>query len=352
MICGNFLDLLHLLLMLIVSTALVQMVKHIPGFGPLFDGQTDYTQPSSPVGLSLALGSFTFGMGMQLASGCASGTLVGLGSGFVKSWIVIWFFIAGATIAVLDPIYDWYSGLPATQSAITIEWYFTILILVGLFVIFLTIELRKARQRPPDSGSFTLRDAQNLMVMGHDADRDETNKPGYQLKRPRLWLSDIAIAISVALFFLCEGYNIGIMAPFPAIGSRVVSWFGTDVNQWHYWRKAKLPENLMFMDLFLSDIWVVLGASLASAFLVTFGKSQKNSATNVLKAIFGGLFMGLGGRMAGGCNIGAMLAGINLSSVSGFVWWGGAVAGSTVVALAELVVAARKSQRDSYVAIE
>jgi uncharacterized membrane protein YedE/YeeE len=350
LIFGDFIDISHLLLMLILSTGLVQIIKHIPGISPLFDSEAAFATPTSTVGLSLALGSFTFGMGMQLASGCASGTLVGMGSGLVKSWIVIWFFIAGATAAVWDPIYDWYTALPATESAITIEWYYTILILFALFVIFVTIEVRKVRKQVTQTTTaFSLRDAQNLMTIGYDTDRDEANKPGYQLKRPWLWISDLLIAIPVALFFLCEGYNIGIMASFPAIGTRVVSWFGIDVKRWHYWKKITFPDDLMRVDLFLSDIAIVLGAFVAATFFVNFGRNQKNSVADFLKAILGGLFMGIGGRMAGGCNIGAMLAGINLSSISGFVWWAGALCGSTVVALGEWLTSKKGG---SYTAVE
>jgi hypothetical protein len=46
-----------------------------------------------------AIGAFLFGIGMVIAGGCASGTLMRIGEGFTQQMIVIVFFIIGSMLA-------------------------------------------------------------------------------------------------------------------------------------------------------------------------------------------------------------------------------------------------------------
>jgi hypothetical protein len=61
------------------------------------------------VGIHTVLGGFIFGIGAVLAGGCASGTLMRMGEGFVQQWISIVFFIVGSVIGVVI--------MPSMQSA-------------------------------------------------------------------------------------------------------------------------------------------------------------------------------------------------------------------------------------------
>lgn len=51
-----------------------------------------------PVGLHTAVGAVLFGIGAVISGGCASGTLMRMGEGFVQQWIAIPFFVAGSAI--------------------------------------------------------------------------------------------------------------------------------------------------------------------------------------------------------------------------------------------------------------
>ncbi|HEU5140119.1 MAG TPA: YeeE/YedE thiosulfate transporter family protein, partial [Bacillales bacterium] len=51
-----------------------------------------------PVGVSVIVGGFVFGVGMQLGSGCASGTLFGIGGGRTASLVTIIGFVIGSVI--------------------------------------------------------------------------------------------------------------------------------------------------------------------------------------------------------------------------------------------------------------
>jgi uncharacterized protein len=48
------------------------------------------------VGIHTMIGAFLFGIGAVIAGGCASGTLMRMGEGFIQQWLVIVFFIIGS----------------------------------------------------------------------------------------------------------------------------------------------------------------------------------------------------------------------------------------------------------------
>lgn len=52
----------------------------------------------APVGLHTLVGGFLFGIGAVLAGGCASGTLMRLGEGFIQQMVALPFFILGSVL--------------------------------------------------------------------------------------------------------------------------------------------------------------------------------------------------------------------------------------------------------------
>ncbi len=52
----------------------------------------------APLSLATAIGAFMFGIGMVVAGGCASGTLMRVGEGFFMNMIALVFFIVGSLI--------------------------------------------------------------------------------------------------------------------------------------------------------------------------------------------------------------------------------------------------------------
>ncbi|MFX0550057.1 YeeE/YedE thiosulfate transporter family protein [Hathewaya histolytica] len=56
----------------------------------------------SPSGVHIAIGAFMFGIGMVIAGGCASGTLMRVGEGFTMQWLVLIFFVIGSLWGVKD----------------------------------------------------------------------------------------------------------------------------------------------------------------------------------------------------------------------------------------------------------
>lgn len=325
---GDFMQYRDLLVMLFVGTGLCSLVESINGFHPLFDATKTKTfqDSASPIGLSLVLGSFVFGIGMQLGSGCASGTFVGIGEGFLKAYVVLPFFVVGSVIAVLDPVYKWWTKLPSTKYPIRIEFGFTLMIIMTLFGFsFISDFIKRRKKEYSASGRDDFAGMRSLFTMDGPNTKSEDEEG-------EKWYKSIIVAAIVgcilALFYMFNGTMIGVTGILPKVGGAILKVCGVKVDKWIYFQMSPLPKNFLDSNIFDSNIFIALGAFLASTIKGNFGKSQKHGVIEYIKGVFGGLLMGFGARLANGCNIGAMTSGITSSSMHGFVWMFCAITGS------------------------
>jgi uncharacterized membrane protein YedE/YeeE len=60
----------------------------------------------APISVATGIGAFMFGIGMVIAGGCASGTLMRIGEGFWMQVISLFFFVVGSLWAAHD--YGWW----------------------------------------------------------------------------------------------------------------------------------------------------------------------------------------------------------------------------------------------------
>src|SRR3954468_10496802 len=67
----------------------------------------------SPVGVSVVVGAFLFGVGMQLGGGCASGTLYSAGGGNTRMLATLLAFIAGSVIGTAHM--PWWAATPSLK---------------------------------------------------------------------------------------------------------------------------------------------------------------------------------------------------------------------------------------------
>lgn len=111
--------------------------------------------PGGKVSLSLVLGSFLFGIGAVLAGGCASGTFVRMGEGYVQNYIAFVFFACGTVLGGLynsaasgsfltagSPVY-----LPKVFGGIMPTLILQLLVLLLLWVAAYKWEEKKIRER-------------------------------------------------------------------------------------------------------------------------------------------------------------------------------------------------------------
>ena len=93
------------MVMLALATAL---------FFPVLAAGSLFGQPVqgivAPIGVSVVVGAFIFGLGMQLGGGCASGTLYTVGGGSTRMLLTLAFFIVGSTLGAAH--FHWWTDLP------------------------------------------------------------------------------------------------------------------------------------------------------------------------------------------------------------------------------------------------
>src|SRR5271168_4516918 len=71
------------------------------------------------VGVSVLVGAFMFGLGMQLGGGCASGTLYTAGGGNSRMLVTLFFFIVGSALGAWH--LPWWSATPNIGSVSLIK---------------------------------------------------------------------------------------------------------------------------------------------------------------------------------------------------------------------------------------
>jgi uncharacterized membrane protein YedE/YeeE len=276
-----------------------------------------------PVSVSVFTGAFLFGIGMQLGGGCGSGTLYTVGGGHVRMLITLAFFIAGALIGTAH--LQWWLGLPNLGKVSLIEtlgWAPAlagqIAVLAALYWLVRQLEYRR-RGRLADLGS-------------------EVPRAGFVERLIfgpwPLWWGVVGLAALNLLTLLIAGHPWTITFAFALWGAKIWNALGGDVASWSFWSSGyqaqALQQSVLADTTSLMDFGVILGAVLAAALAGRFAPDAKWKRFDVLTAVAGGLLMGYGARLAFGCNIGGMLAGIVSGSLHGWLWLLAGFAGAVV----------------------
>jgi len=267
----------------------------------------------APVGTSVLVGAFLFGIGMQLGGGCGSGTLYTMGQGQVDMLITLTFFIVGATLGSAH--LHWWLTMPGYGSISVIEqfgWWQALLlqlaVLTALYLLvrFLDVQrntkLNTVDWRPPP-GEFSQR-----VIHG---------------QWPLFW-GVVALALLNLSTLLVAGHPWSVTYAFGLWGAKLWSALGGDPGSWVYWSSgypaASLNSSVLADTTSVMDFGIMLGALLAAALGGKFAPAMKLTRMRVFTAVLGGLLLGYGARLSFGCNIGALVAGISSGSVHGWLW--------------------------------
>jgi len=295
------------LLLFMVTTAI---------FFPVIDQAVPGLQADSalgPVGISVLVGAFLFGIGMELGSGCGSGTLYTVGGGHVNMLVTLAFFIVGSLMGTAH--LHWWTSLPNIGRVSVIQelggWLpsaaVQIAVLAGLFWIVRHLELRRHGRLKP----LTLQDDRPLserLVFG-----------------PWSWAWGVAgLALFSFLTLVVAGFPWSITFAFGLWGAKIFTALGGDVSTWPYWSggyPALALQRPVLADVTsVMDFGIVLGAMLAAALAGKFAPAKRIDGKLIAASVVGGLLLGYGARLAFGCNIGGMFAGIASGSLHGWLW--------------------------------
>ncbi|MBE0533719.1 MAG: YeeE/YedE family protein [Rhodospirillales bacterium] len=277
----------------------------------------------APVGVSLLVGAFMFGAGMQMGGGCASGTLFTAGGGNTRMWITLAAFIAGSVIATAHV--PWWFAQPALPSISLLGTFGLEGALVLQLAIFagiagLTVVLERRRHGRLIAEGQTDRRGLARLISG---------------PWPLVW-GALGLAGLNFLTLGVAGHPWGITYGLTLWGAKIASGLGVDVAAWEFWtwpfHKNALAGSVFANTTSVMNFGIIAGALLAAGLAGRFAPSApwRLPLRSILAAIIGGLLMGYGARLAFGCNIGAYFSGIASASLHGWVWFVAAMAGSVL----------------------
>ncbi len=285
---------------LIVIAVSAVVVVPVAALSPKFGGAI------APLGPSLIVGAFTFGIGMQLANGCGSGTLYTVGGGSGRMLVTLAFFVAGSVFGSLslpaflalggiDPVLapDYlgpWGGLTATLASIALA--------AALIVAF--AKRRGANYAP----------SRNYIVGG------------------------LAIGLLCVAVFIAGGHPWSVTFGYTVWGAKIAQALGFDFSHAAFWQwegpKHALESSVLSDTSSLTDFGMLFGAMAAAAAAKPFAAGAWPPAKSLLAAAIGGLLMGWGARLGFGCNIGAFVGGVASGSLHGWVWFAAALPGCLI----------------------
>ena len=275
----------------------------------------------SPAGLGVIVGSFMFGIGMQLGGGCASGTLFTAGGGNARMLITLLFFIIGSVLGTVN--FDWLVSLPSLPPTSLVQSFGAIGGIAVSLIIFaaiaaLTVVVEKRWHGSLEQPAPSPRQGLSRFLRGPWP----------------LVLGAVALALLNFVTLAIAGRPWGITSAFALWGAKGALLLGIDPTAWAYWQtpaNAKALSDSVFADITsVMDFGIIAGAMLASALAGRFSPSWDIPLRSVVAAVVGGLLLGYGARIAYGCNIGAYFSGIASGSLHGYLWAFSAFAGNIV----------------------
>lgn len=258
----------------------------------------------APVSVSLVIGAFIFGIGMQLANGCGSGVLFSFGGGSGRMMVALPFFVFGSLVGsfLLPSALQWGSlgQMPiaiAGNAVATTVFNLALIALVG-------------------GGFFWL-----------------ARRRGEAMPR-RLIAGTVIIAVLCWLVFALSGHPWGVTFGFTLWGAKIAAALGVPVENYAFWQwpgpRRALEHSVLADVSSLMDVGMVLGAGAMAAVSGGLRRQDWPPFRQLVGAALGGVLMGIGARLGFGCNIGAFLAGIASGSLHGWIWFVMAMAGSWV----------------------
>ncbi|WP_026895817.1 YeeE/YedE family protein [Clostridiisalibacter paucivorans] len=333
----------------------------------LFKGDpSSYGLWINPINLGLMLGALLFGFGMSFSACCASGVLTDLATGFPRAFVTLIFF--GLGIFIGFPIQrtsslvrrSWFTTEVGQKTAGGVylpdlfkwdgfEGYIGAMITIALLaslVAFVACRYEKYRRRKntyighpmeeiQESKDYVLGivDSSSLATsQGACADEDHAffSTANYNRLFIKPWtLKQGAMAMSI-IFVLLMGITKagwGASTPYGIWFGKFLMMFGVSADSLASF--TKMSSSVFELPFFEHPITVQnVGILIGTIFyLLTAGKLKKEFMSEMhitVKEVFlfalGGITMGLGTRLANGCNVGALYTPIANFSLSGWIF--------------------------------
>lgn len=270
----------------------------------------------APLSWSLLIGAFVFGIAMQLADGCGSGSLHKAGTGNSYSWAVLPGFIAGSFWGASHQS-AWLS-LGGPFGAEPIDLLSRLGLYGGLvitLILCLLVSLGFRWQAKKAAGRQGM----------------ETNSA---------WLSSslvkaaVVVGILYAVHLMVAGQPWGIVYGLGLWGAKLAVGLGADLSQNAFWGAAPHAERIVEPVLWdittLTNLGLLFGTMAAARWRTQSNELIPLGLRTLVVGLLAGLVLGYSSRIAFGCNIGAFLGGAASASLHGWAWFAMAFLGSVL----------------------
>jgi uncharacterized protein len=285
-----------LIVVAVAALVIVPVAALVPKFGGAI----------APLGPSLVIGAFTFGVGMQLANGCGSGTLYTAGGGSGRMLVALAFFVIGSVFGSLSlPPVLALGGIDPVLAADYFGPWGGLMVTLASIGVVAAIIAAIARCR---GANFV--PSRNYLIGG------------------------VLIGLLCIAVFLAGGHPWSVTFGYTVWGAKLATLAGFDLTHYPFWQwqgpQRALADSVLSDTSSLTDFGMLLGAMAAAAAAKPFARGAWPPARSLAAAVVGGLLMGWGARLGFGCNIGAFVGGVASGSLHGWVWFAMALAGSVV----------------------
>ncbi|MER1957266.1 MAG: YeeE/YedE family protein [Solibacillus sp.] len=270
-------------------------VQAVGVFALIEAGAFEYQAGQFPLWATVA-GAFIFGIGIILSGGCATGTWYRAGEGLIGSWIALAFYMLMAAIMKSGPLAQFtvdartpVVGTDSIAETFGINVWFLVIPFVALVAFIVFRELRKPRVKIPSL---------------------KPKKTGLaHILFEKRW-NPYVTAVLIGLIATAAW-------PLSAATGRV---FGLGVTT----PSANILQYLVTgnLDILNWGVFLVLGILFGSYFAAKMSgefRLRTPDTKTVVRSSGGGILMGLGASLAGGCSIGNGLVMTSMMTWSGWV---------------------------------
>ena len=321
---------------------------------------TSYNLWINPINMGLILGGFLFGFGMSLSVCCASGVLTDLSQGFPRAFITLIFFGLGVFLGF--PVQQtagwvrnsWFitpTGIQLNEGVFLpdlFKWdgfggYIGSLLLIAVLGAIVTII----------SYYYEKKLKQNNNFIGHQMEIQQEEKEKLDIKNFKLFSAEtynhvfakpwtlkqggIMICVIFALLMGVTGAGWGASTPYGIWIGQVLMFFGVSADSIaNFTNMSADVFKLPFFQhpISVQNFGIIVGAVIylltAGKFKNAFSAEWDINLKDALIFALGGITMGLGTRLANGCNVGALYTPIANFSLSGWFFLAAMIVGGIV----------------------
>lgn len=149
------------------------------------------------------------------------------------------------------------------------------------------------------------------------------------LKKPwPYWVGGILLGLINVILLAVSGMTWHVTSGFMLWSAGILQWLGLEPFKWDYFNYFRsnyeniIASGSIFINKYvILDIAVVVGSLIATLLASQFKWKKVKDKKQVAFALIGGILMGYGARIAGGCNIGSFFSGIPSFSLHAWFFW-------------------------------